>query len=100
MALALTGQIVKHSSHWPSGTNFLQDQLKRAVTSILLNIAEGNGRSSKRDRKRFFNIAKASATETSAILDAAHALQWMGSAEYQHFSSQLLQVTKMVSQLS
>ncbi len=47
---------------------FLQDQLKRASVSIVLNIAEGVGRSTKLDRKRFYIISKSSAFETAACL--------------------------------
>jgi four helix bundle protein len=45
------------------------DQLDRASTSILLNIAEGNGKYSHKDRCRYFDIAVGSAFECSACLD-------------------------------
>ena len=44
-------------------------QLDAASTSVPLNIAEGNGKRSTRDRCRFFDIAKASALECAACLD-------------------------------
>ncbi|MCP4751770.1 MAG: four helix bundle protein [Proteobacteria bacterium] len=47
----------------------VHNQLDRASTSISLNIAEGNGKSSKRDRCRFFEIARGSALECAAALD-------------------------------
>jgi four helix bundle protein len=46
-----------------------KDQLDRAATSIPLNIAEGNGKFSKRDRARFFDIARGFALEAAASLD-------------------------------
>jgi four helix bundle protein len=46
-----------------------KDQLDRASTSIPLNIAEGNGKFSQRDRARFFEIARGSALECAACLD-------------------------------
>ena len=45
------------------------DQLDRASTSIALNIAEGNGKFTKPDRCRFFDIARGSALECAACLD-------------------------------
>jgi four helix bundle protein len=46
-----------------------KDQLDWASTSIPLNIAEGNGKLSARDRSRFFEMARGSALECAACLD-------------------------------
>ena len=54
----------------PQGYGFLSDQLKRASLSIPLNIAEGNGKFNQSDRHKFFKIARGSANECGAILDA------------------------------
>jgi four helix bundle protein len=42
---------------------------QRASTSIPLNLAEGNGKFTKPDRCRFFDIARGSALECAAALD-------------------------------
>jgi|SRR5436190_2998749 four helix bundle protein len=47
----------------------VKDQLDRASTSISLNIAEGNGKYTAKDRCRFFDIAHGSALECAAGLD-------------------------------
>ena len=47
----------------------LRDQLKRAASSIVLNLAEGTGRFGKKDQKRFFHIAFGSLRECQAIID-------------------------------
>ena len=47
----------------------VKDQLDRASTSIALNIAEGNGKYTPKDRSRFFDIAHGSALECAAGLD-------------------------------
>ena len=46
-----------------------KDQLDRASTSIPLNIAEGNGKFSAKDRARFLEVARGSALECAAFLD-------------------------------
>lgn len=46
-----------------------QDQWLRAAQSIPLNIAEGNGKQSLKDKNRFFEIARGSALECAAIHD-------------------------------
>jgi four helix bundle protein len=52
-----------------SAKSAAKDQLDRASTSIPLNIAEGNGKFSARDRARFFETARGSALECAACLD-------------------------------
>ena len=47
----------------------VKNQLDRASTSLALNIAEGNGKYSPKDRCRFFDIAHGSALECAAGLD-------------------------------
>ena len=45
-----------------------KDQLSRAARSIVLNLAEGRGRSTLKDQKRFFHIAFGSLRECQALL--------------------------------
>lgn len=53
----------------PKGRAHLKDQLDRAATSVVLNIAEGAGEFSPRDKRRFYRMARRSATECAAVLD-------------------------------
>ena len=46
----------------------LADQLRRAVFSVALNIAEGHNRASNRERRKFYEVARTSLDEVSAIL--------------------------------
>ncbi len=57
----------------------LVDQLRRAASSVVLNIAEGNRRTGK-DRLHFFRIAAGSAAEVRAALDVARAWGMIGAA--------------------
>ena len=57
----------------PRGRGYLVDQLRRAATSIVLNIAEGAGEFCPGDKARFYRIARRSGTECAAILDACRA---------------------------
>ena len=52
----------------------LRDQLLRASSSVVLNVAEGFGSSSRGVKRRHYEIARGSATECIAVLDLASAL--------------------------
>ncbi|MBP9673927.1 MAG: four helix bundle protein [Bacteriovoracaceae bacterium] len=47
----------------------LKDQLLRASSSVVLNLAEGSGKETRKDKRKFFVIAFGSLREVSAILD-------------------------------
>lgn len=42
--------------HLPRGNSYLEDQIKRALSSAILNLSEGNGRWGIKERNRFFDI--------------------------------------------
>ena len=86
-------------SVWPKGHGHLEDQLKRAASSVALNIAEGNYRSSAKERLRFFSCARASAGEVSSILDIADAYGLIGDDDYRTIQDELLQIVKMLYKL-
>jgi four helix bundle protein len=60
---------LKSSTQLPAYT---KSQLGRASMSIMLNIAEGTGRNSPRDKKNFQVIARGSALECSSLITFLH----------------------------
>ena len=65
----------------PRGGSRLREQLADAAESVLLNTAEGAGRRTGPDKARFFDIARGSAEECAAILDAV-SIRRLGRAEH------------------
>jgi four helix bundle protein len=59
----------------------LEDQLRRAVASVVLNISEGDGKSSLKDQARFFEIARGSCREARAAMQLAATWGYLGDAE-------------------
>ena len=45
------------------------DQLKRASLSIVLNLAEGSGKRTAKDRRRFFQMSFGSLREVQSLLE-------------------------------
>lgn len=51
---------------------FLKDQILRSSSSVALNLAEGSGKGTKKDKRRFYQIAFGSLKETRSVLDLAN----------------------------
>src|SRR5436190_967639 len=76
-----------------------RDQLDRASTSILLNLAEGNGKRSHPDRCRYLDIARGSALESAACLDVLVARKLLASEEVLVGKAILLAVVSLIAGL-
>ncbi len=75
-------------------------QLERATTSIPLNIAEGNGKRSRKDRSRYLDIARGSALESAACLDVLVARKSLTSSDVSQGKDLLRRVVEMLSKLT
>ena len=73
-----------------------RDQLDRASTSIVLNLAEGNGKFTGPDRCRFFDIARGSALECAAALDVLVAKQICNLQEVTQGKESLNRIVSMI----
>lgn len=70
--LTLAQELALLSRNWSNRYAYLEDQFKRAISSAILNLAEGNGkRAFPKERRRFFQIAMGSIAETGACIDLA-----------------------------
>lgn len=74
----------------------LRDQLLRASTSIVLNIAEGAGEFSRREKARFYRIARRSATESAAMLDILQAMKALPEADLEWPRAHLSEIVAML----
>jgi len=83
----------------PKGNSGLADQLKRAALSIPLNIAEGSGKTSTPDRRRFCSIARGSAMECSAILDACRVLSLVDDELIDEGKQLLVRIVAMLTKM-
>ena len=76
------------------------DQIDRAATSVALNIAEGNGKSSKKDHNRFVEISRSSALECAACLDIMNSKGIIDNKELEEGKQKLLINVRMLYKLS
>ena len=86
------------TSKFPDAERYgLTSQIKRAVVSIPANIAEGCGRETTAELKRFLYIAMGSGSEVDYYLLLAHDLKWIDAAEYQRLTSELNGIRRMLN---
>lgn len=77
-------QIIEIVKKFPSEETFsLGNQLRRAVTSILLNIAEGSNRFTDKETRQFINRAHGSLDEVVSCLDCALDDGYLSLEQYQ-----------------
>lgn len=90
---------IKLVTEIPRGNGALVDQLRRASLSIPLNIAEGSGKNSRADGARFFAIARGSAMECSAILDAISIMDFATKEDIEKADHKLTRIVAMLTKL-
>lgn len=76
-----------------------RDQWLRASQSIPLNIAEGNGKTSEADRRRYFEIARGSALECAAIQDVLQVGQALKDDESREQKIELDRIVAMLCRM-
>ncbi len=76
-----------------------RDQLLRASQSIPLNIAEGNGKGTTADRRRYFEISRGSALECASIQDCLEACKVISSERNLEGKSMLQRIVSMLTKL-
>ncbi len=76
-----------------------RDQWLRAAQSIPLNIAEGNGKQSLKDKNRFFEIARGSALECASIHDVLRVCDAIDDKSNRHGKSELKRIVSMLTRL-
>ena len=95
-SLAISVDLVNVAIKFPSVYRRITDQLIGAITSIPLNIAEGSGRATQKDKNQFYRIAKTSAYEVIAILDICEKIKLINDSD---FSERIEEICRMLSGL-
>ena len=83
----------------PNGNSDIVNQLRRAATSISLNIAEGAGKTGVADKKRYYSIARGSTLECAAIFDLLKAWNLVDQSVLKTPTSLLSSLAAMLSKL-
>ena len=93
-------EIYKISKSFPNHELYgIIGQIRRSMVSIPTNIAEGCGRGSDADFKRFIQIAIGSSSETEYLLLLSKDLGYINKEEYNRLNTKINEIKKMLISL-
>jgi four helix bundle protein len=97
----LTIKIYGRTRTFPNDEMYgLTSQIRRAAASIGANIAEGCGRRSDPEMKRFIQIARGSASELEYHLLLARDLHFLNQLEFKELEAKVLEIQRMLAALA
>lgn len=77
----------------------LRDQLERASLSIILNVSEGAGRRSRKDKRRHYAIARGSAMECAAAANVIGTCRLADAADTAALRALFVRTIQMLTKL-
>ena len=96
--MTLVADIYRLTQKFPKDELYgLTNQLRRAAVSIPSNIAEGNGRVSKKEYARFLSIARGSKSEVETQLLLCVNLRYLQQSEIDEALNLCMEISKMLS---
>jgi four helix bundle protein len=100
-AIEFALEIYKISRSFPKNEMYgLTSQIRRAVTSISLNIAEGSGNNSEKEFSRFLEIALRSDYEVMTCLEIALRLNYLERSDYVRLVAEADEIAAMINGFS
>ena len=99
-ARELVKEVYKLQKRFPKEERFaLGDQIRRSITSVTSNIAEGSGRESNKEKIHFLEISFGSLMEAFSQLQNAQDIEYISETEVENLRPQFEEISKMISGL-
>jgi four helix bundle protein len=92
--------VYKYTTYFPKEEIFgLTNQIRRAVVSIVSNIAEGFGRQSYKEKTQFYSVAQGSNLELQSQMLVARDIKYLKEKDFKEIADQSIIVGKLLSGL-
>ena len=96
-AHALTLEVYALTAHFPKEEIFgLVSQMRRSSSSVPTNIAEGSGRATKPDFRRFLVMAIGSVSELEYQFILSKDLRFISEEQFENLSAKAIELRKMI----
>ncbi|HKK25665.1 MAG TPA: four helix bundle protein [Gracilimonas sp.] len=97
-SMALVTKVYKEVENFPDYEKFgLTSQIRRSSVSIPANIAEGFGRRSKKEFRRFLNISMGSLFEIQTELEVSYNLNYLDKDTFEMLYEDTREIERMMS---
>ncbi len=98
--LCFVNKIYGYTKNFPTAEKFgLYSQLRRSATSVLLNLAEGFGKYSKKEKIRYYIISRASLYECVPVLTISFNQTYLDKKQYSELYQDCYKLGKRLSGL-
>lgn len=99
-ARILVKEVYKVQRRFPADERYaLGDQIRRSITSVTSNIAEGSGRESFKEKIHFLEISFGSLMEAFSQLQNAQDLDYIAESDVEVLRPMFEEISKMISGL-
>ena len=99
-AMAFCGSVYEKTKQFPKDELYgMTSQLRRAATSIPLNIAEGSACKTKREFIQFLYVALRSLYEVVTIIRLAHQLRYLDASAHRELEAQISGIGRLLQAL-
>lgn len=99
-AMILVSKVYEETKKFPSNEIYgITNQMRRCAVSIPSNIAEGYGRNSTNDYKRFLQIASGSLYELQTQLEISFQLKYIDEISFNETINLCVEIDKMLYSL-
>lgn len=96
-SIDLVENVFQHIVKFPNSEKYgLIDQIKRSAISVPSNIAEGAGRNSSKEFRRFLSISKGSLNELNTQLIISNRLNFIDKDELYKLEEDITEIQKMI----
>lgn len=101
LSVDMATEVYRLTAPFPADERFgLTNQLRRAATSVTLNIAEGSGLDSRKDFAHFLMQARGSAYEVAGALQLAVRLGYIEATQIQPITGQAQSISAKITALA
>jgi four helix bundle protein len=100
IALKLVEEVYKATKTFPKEESYvLVSQIRRAAISVLSNLAEGASRTSKKEKKRFYEVSRGSLVEIDSQFEIAITLNYYQKGQMKEMEQNMESVFRMLSKM-